>query len=136
MSGMQLWQKLGLVAVGGGLGSALRWLVAEWALHRFGPAFPWGTLIVNISGALAMGLVMGFLLSRSTTVWTAGEELPWRLLLASGLLGGYTTFSALAWETLALAAGGAAGRALANAGASLVLGLGAAWLGWRAGRML
>jgi CrcB protein len=133
---MPLWQKLGLVVLGGGVGAALRWSVAEWALHRWGPAFPWGTFIANVSGALLMGAVMGFLLARSQTVWAAGEELPWRLLLASGVLGGYTTFSALAWESLALAEGGTPWRAAANLGAALATGMLAVWLGAQLGRAL
>jgi CrcB protein len=133
---MDAWQKLGLVMVGGGAGSGLRWLVAEWSLQRFGPGFPWGTFIVNVSGAMAMGAVMGYLLARSGTVWTAGEELPWRLLLASGLLGGYTTFSALAWESLALAQGGGLWRMAANLLGSLAAGMLAVWLGAQLGRAI
>jgi CrcB protein len=133
---MPVWQKLGLVALGGGAGSALRWAVAEWTVHRWGPGFPWGTFIVNVSGALLMGVVMGFLLARSQTVWGAGQELPWRLMLATGLLGGYTTFSALAWESLALAEGGMPWRAAANLGTTLLAGMLAVWLGAQLGRAL
>lgn len=133
---MALWQKLALVALGGGAGSALRWLVAEWALARFGPAFPWGTFIANVSGALLMGLAMGFLLAREASGNDPAQGLSWKLLICSGLIGGYTTFSALAWESLRLLEAGSLMRAGLNILATAAIGLLAVWLGAVAGRAL
>lgn len=132
---MALWQKLALVAAGGGIGSMLRWLLAEWSLQRYGPAFPWGTFIVNISGAFLIGLVMGVLLQRGT-VGASGAGLSWKLLLCSGLIGGYTTFSALAWESLSLMESGAYGRAAFNLFGTVLIGMLAVWLGAQLGRAL
>jgi CrcB protein len=83
------------VAVGGAVGAAARYGVAEWMGRRWGWSFPWGTLAVNVTGSLAIGLLMTLLLSR-------GADPSHRLLLVTGFLGGYTTFSAFSFETLAL----------------------------------
>ena len=81
-----------LVAVGGGLGTALRYGVGRWAIALMGPGFPFGTFAVNIIGGFAMGLLAGWLARFSD----GGEEL--RLLLGVGVLGGFTTFSAFSLE--------------------------------------
>lgn len=80
-----------LVAVGGGLGTALRYGVGRWAMVLIGPGFPFGTFAVNIIGGFLMGLLAGWLARISS-----GEEL--RLLLGVGVLGGFTTFSAFSLE--------------------------------------
>ncbi len=77
-----------LVALGGATGSVARYLVSLWAIEHLGVAFPWGTLAVNVVGSACIGLAGGFGL---------GGEL--RLLLVTGLLGGFTTFSAFSLET-------------------------------------
>jgi CrcB protein len=127
---VSIWQKVGLVALGGAGGSVARLLLAEWAGQRWGAAFPWGTFIANISGALLIGLLMGLLLSRPT--------IPphYRLLLGTGVLGGYTTFSSWMYESWALADGGALSRAALNVGLGVVAGLVAAWAGLQLGRSL
>jgi CrcB protein len=81
-----------LVAVGGGLGTALRFGVGRWALALLGPGFPFGTFAVNIIGGFLMGLLAGWL----ARFGEGGEEL--RLLLGVGVLGGFTTFSAFSLE--------------------------------------
>ncbi len=81
-----------LVAIGGGIGSMLRYLVGRWALMNFGPGLPVGTWTVNIAGGLAMGLLAGWL----ARIDEGGESL--RLLLGVGVLGGFTTFSAFSLE--------------------------------------
>jgi CrcB protein len=105
------------------LGANLRFLVSTWALERWGVNFPCGTLIVNVSGAFAVGIVLAFL----------GEHLDvsplWRLFFVTGFLGGYTTFSAYAWEALSLADQGAWLRAGAYVVGSNVLGFAGVWLG-------
>jgi CrcB protein len=81
-----------LVALGGGLGTALRHGVGRWAIVALGPGFPFGTFAVNIIGGFLMGLLAGWLARMSS----GAEEL--RLLLGVGVLGGFTTFSAFSLE--------------------------------------
>lgn len=81
-----------LVAVGGALGSVLRFGVGRWAIALTGPGFPSGTFVVNIVGGFLMGLLAGWL----ARFGDGGEEL--RLLLGVGVLGGFTTFSAFSLE--------------------------------------
>lgn len=81
-----------LVALGGALGSSLRYLVGQWTLVNLGPGLPFGTWAVNILGGLAMGLLAGWL----SRVNEGGEGL--RLLFGVGVLGGFTTFSAFSLE--------------------------------------
>jgi len=85
-----------LVCLGGGIGAGLRHLTNLAAARLFGLAFPWGTLSVNIVGSLAMGLVAGWLAGRTG----ASQDL--RLFLATGLLGGFTTFSAFSLDAALL----------------------------------
>lgn len=82
-----------LVMLGGAIGAGARHLTGRAALALWGPAFPWGTLIVNLAGGLAMGLLAGWLAARAS-----GDE-ALRYLLGVGVLGGYTTFSAFSLET-------------------------------------
>ena len=81
-----------LVALGGAIGSVLRYLTGLAAAWLFGAGFPWGTLAVNIAGSLAMGLVMGFAASK----FPLTNEL--RVFAATGILGGFTTFSAFSLD--------------------------------------
>jgi CrcB protein len=112
------------VAGGGAVGAALRWGVGQW-LPWHPPAFPWATATVNVVGCLAIGLVLGWLLT------TAGQPRWLRPFLATGLLGGFTTFSAFAVETVRLLDDGAGSVALAYVAASLALGLLAVRVGAR-----
>ena len=105
------------VFLGGGLGALLRYGAGRLA------AYPFGTLIVNVSGCLAMGLLLGWLTSR-------GDHGPARLFLATGLLGGFTTFSAFSFDTLLLWQRGAHGAAFAYVAASVILSLAAVALGF------
>jgi len=82
-----------LVMLGGAAGAGARHLTGRAALALWGPGFPWGTLIVNLAGGLAMGLLAGWLAARAS-----GDE-ALRYLLGVGVLGGYTTFSAFSLET-------------------------------------
>ncbi len=102
-----------LVAVGGGVGSMLRYLVGRWALTNFGPGFPAGTWAVNIAGGLAIGLLMGWLARFDDD----SEQL--RLLLGVGVLGGFTTFSAFSLEVFAMINRGEIGLAGAYAVSSV-----------------
>ena len=85
-----------LVMAGGAVGAGARYLTGRAALHALGTGWPWGTLIVNVTGGLLMGLLVGALARVG-----AGE--PWRVLLGVGVLGGFTTFSSFTLELVTLA---------------------------------
>lgn len=104
-----------LVFVGAGLGGLARWGVGEAVQRWAGRAFPWGTLLVNVSGCLLMGGLMHLYAERG--LLTPNQ----RLFLMVGLLGGYTTFSSFGHEFDALLRGRGAGPAFAYAAASVVL---------------
>jgi CrcB protein len=87
-----------IVFLGGGLGAAFRHGVNLLSARLFGTAFPWHTLIENVTGSLAMGLATGYLAFKG-----GGEASQhWRLFLTTGILGGYTTFSAFSLDTALL----------------------------------
>ncbi len=109
--------------LGGAFGAGARHLVGRATLGLFGPAFPWGTLAVNLLGGLAMGLLAGSLVR----VGESGE--PWRLLLGVGVLGGFTTFSAFSLEVLLMLERGDWGVALGYILASVVGAVAAVALG-------
>ena len=120
-----------LVGIGGMLGSIARHLAGTLAITlaptaRLAP----GTLLVNVVGCLAIGLLLG---ATDARPWLSPER---RLFLVTGLLGGFTTYSAFAAETVRLAGTRAGALAVANVVLHLVLGLGAVWLGSRAGGVL
>src|SRR6202035_256098 len=111
------------------LGANLRFIVSTWALDRWGADFPYGTFIVNVSGAFAVGLVLAYLGARL-------EISPlWRLFFVTGFLGGYTTFSSYAWEALTLAEQGAVLRAAVYVVGSNLLGFAGVWLGGPTARL-
>lgn len=114
-----------LVAVGGGVGAAARFVVADTLRARRATALPWGTVTVNAVGSLAVGVVAGLVV----TVGADGGLEPWRLLLATGLCGGFTTFSTATVEAVTLLRGGHPGRALATTAANLLLSLAGVALG-------
>jgi fluoride exporter len=113
-----------LIALGGAFGSVARWLVSGWA-HRLTPTstFPWGTFAVNASGSFAIGAVLTLALERALVPPAT------RLFLVTGVLGGYTTFSAFSWESLALLRDGQWPAALGYTLGSLVTGVLAAFAG-------
>ena len=108
-----------LVALGGGLGAALRHLTNLAAFRLLGPNFPFGTLAVNVIGSFLMGVLVEVVARR----FGASAEL--RLFLATGVLGGYTTFSAFSLDTIVLWERGAPGLAVAYVGLSVLLSLSA-----------
>lgn len=121
------WQQLLVVAAGGALGSVGRFFTSEWLSGLAGKGFPWGTLAVNLLGSLLAGLLFAWLMGREGAVaWV-------RLLLMVGVLGGFTTWSSFALETLLLGRGGSVGLAVAYVLASLMGGLLLVWLGFRLG---
>ena len=123
-------QKLLLVGSGGFVGASLRFTVATICQRLGTGQFPWGTLIVNVVGSLVIGLVAGLAEGRELLTPSG------RLFLFTGLLGGFTTFSALALESVTLAAEGMGGKAALSVASQLLLGLGAAWVAYFAGQQL
>ena len=85
--------KLFLVAAGGATGAVVRYLAGGWTLRLLGGGWPYGTLLVNVVGGLAMGLLVAVLAARG-----GADQERWRLLLGVGVLGGFTTFSAFSLE--------------------------------------
>ncbi len=122
--------RLLLVLAGGALGSGGRYLVTVWMVDRFGAAFPWGTLAVNIAGSFLIGL----LATLADDLGRIGPET--RTFLVAGVLGGFTTFSSFSLETLRLAEGHDTVRAMMYVAGSIALGLAAAVLGAIVGRGL
>ena len=118
-----------LVALGGAVGGMARHWVSGAVARRWGETFPWGTLVVNVSGAACIGLLAGLLLARPTPV--AGHAPIWTALVV-GILGSYTTVSSFSLQTLALLRAGEPLRAALNVLASLVSCLAAAALGYGA----
>lgn len=87
-----------IVFLGAGLGGALRHGVNVGCARWCGIEFPWGTVTVNVAGSLAMGLIAGWLAFRGAETWTQ----PLRLFLTTGILGGFTTFSAFSLDAMLL----------------------------------
>ena len=85
-----------LVFIGGGLGASLRHAVNVLCARGLGTAFPWGTFIINITGSTVMGLIAGYL------AFKGEASQAWRLFLMTGILGGYTTFSAFSLDAVLL----------------------------------
>ncbi len=113
--------EVGLVALGGALGAILRYLVTNWVQHRV-DFFPWGTVVVNLVGSFLIGMVLEMTLRGYLSSHV-------RLLLAVGILGGFTTFSSLSWEMLTLLEEGDILPAFLYGFGSLVVGVFCAWLG-------
>jgi CrcB protein len=120
--------KLALVILGGALGTAARFGMVS-AAQRLnpataeGPAWPWGTFVVNLIGCFAIG----YLATSFGGRWPVRDE--WRAAILVGVLGGFTTFSSLAWEGVDMFQSGHPGKAAAYVIASNALGLGLAWVG-------
>jgi CrcB protein len=110
-----------LVGLGGAAGSILRSLAAIWIKNNH---FPLATLLVNIIGSFIIGLVI------ATSLRNPSFDANWRLFLATGICGGFTTFSAFSAENLQLIQQGRMGLFVLYAVGSVLLGLGAAWLGF------
>jgi fluoride exporter len=118
-----------LLVLAGAGGALARYEVELTVRRRVGASFPYGTLLINVSGSLVLGVLAGVAAHHgvSTQVVTVA---------GTGLLGAYTTFSTFSFDTVALAETGRIRAAAANLGASLVLGLGAAALGLVIGHYL
>jgi CrcB protein len=106
-----------LVGLGGFLGANARYLVAHWIGLRYGTSFPYGTLVINVSGSFVIGLFLVLVTERFLIHPT------WRLFFSVGFLGAYTTFSTFSFESLALMQNGFWLLSLLNIVGSVVLGL-------------
>ena len=106
-----------LVFLGGGLGSTLRHTINVVCARCLGTAFPYHTFLINITGSLVMGLIAGYL------AFKGEASQPWRLFLMTGVLGGYTTFSAFSLDTALLYERGAIGLAALYVVGSVVLSI-------------
>lgn len=118
-----------IVAFGGAVGSVFRYLVGVWALRWFGPIFPWGTLAVNVVGSFAIGILTEMVIRRF------GGSTEMRLLLVTGLLGGFTTFSSFALEVAQLVERGAIPLAATYLAASVIVSIAAVFGGLFLGRL-
>lgn len=120
-----------MVAAGGALGASLRYLTVAWAGRAFGLGFPAGTMIVNVLGSLLIGLLAVALMERFPGAW--GRYAPF---LITGVLGGFTTFSAFSLDALYLLERGRIEAAAVYIGGSVLLSILAVWAGFAAGRAL
>ncbi len=106
-----------LVFVGGGLGASLRHFINVTCARCMGNGFPWGTFIINFTGSTVMGLIAGYL------AFKGEASQPWRLFLMTGILGGYTTFSAYSLDAALLYERGELGLAALYVIGSVVLSI-------------
>lgn len=118
------------VAAGGALGAASRFLVGKMMLRMMGPGFPWGTLVVNVAGSFAIGLIVMMLAGRYQL------SPAWQGFLVTGILGGFTTFSAFSLELGLMIERHEIPQAALYGLGSLVFGVIALFMGLYAGRYL
>jgi CrcB protein len=119
-----------LIGLGGFLGANARYLIGGWVADRLSPSFPYGTLVINVSGSFVIGLFLALITER----FSAPAGL--RLFFAIGFLGAYTTFSTFSFESLALIQDRAYLAAAANVVGSVVLSLLAVTVGAVIGRAI
>jgi fluoride exporter len=124
-----VWTML-MIALGATAGANLRYALSVWAARQWGTAFPYGTLLINVSGSFMIGVVMVLL----TTRFSSSDA--WRLLLVTGLLGGFTTFSSFSYECYMLLISGSWLAAGLNILASVGLGLVGVFLGVGMARLI
>ena len=113
---------LALVMLGAALGAPCRWLLDRFVQSRHDSVLPWGTFVINVLGSLALGLLLGAASSHELVA-----------LLGTGFCGGFTTFSTFGFESVRLGERGSGSIALLNVGASMAVGLLAAFAGWYLG---
>ena len=117
------------ICLAGAAGTGARYLVALWAAQRFGSAFPYGTLIVNLIGSFAIAAVM-------QTATALSWSVTFRSAITIGFIGGLTTYSSFNYETSRLLDEGAAGAAMLNVAGTLLGAFAAGWLGLFSARLL
>ena len=118
-----------LIAVGGALGSVAPYLVDGWVQANAGATFPWGTLVVNVTGSLLLAFLVR---------WVEGVAAPseWRGFLALGFCGAYPTFSTFSYKTAGLLQGGQLLRTAGYIGGSVLLSLPGVLVGFRVAAMV
>jgi CrcB protein len=126
---MAAMDRLLWICLGGAVGSGTRYLVALWAAQRFGSAFPYGTMIVNLGGCFVIAALMHAALS-------LGWSPTLRSALTVGFVGGLTTYSSFNYETMRLIEEGALAAAFVNLAITLAGGFTAGWLGLLSARAL
>lgn len=119
------------VAAGGAIGSVARFWLTGAVAALTGPRFPWGTLLINISGSFVIGLVAGITLTPARV----GMHPDARIFLMTGICGGFTTFSAFSLQTIELIQTGDVVPAVGYVMGSIALCLLAVWTGWLLGRL-
>lgn len=123
-------EKILAVALGGAIGALTRMFVTEWIQHKVSYSLPYGTMIVNLLGALIIGLLMSWFLNRpDTPIWI-------KFFLVTGCLGGLTTFSTFSFEWVDLLMTGDYTGALFYGGIQILGGLLLCWLGLNIGRAI
>jgi CrcB protein len=125
-----MFAQIVVVAVGAAVGGVLRFIVANAFVQRFGAGFPYGTLFINVTGSFCIGLIAQLAVTR-----TFGVSPLLKVFAMVGVLGGYTTFSSFALESVTLTAEGAPALAAAYMAASVSLGFCAAYAGGLLGRL-
>jgi len=119
-----------IIGLGGFLGAVSRYIVSDWAAQKWGAAFPYGTLMINMAGSFVLGLF----LAASTERLLVDPRL--RLFLATGFLGAFTTFSTFTYESTELMLNGGRGLGLLNLMGSVLLGTFMAFSGIWLGKQL
>jgi CrcB protein len=122
--------RLLLICLGGAVGTGARYLLSGWLLRSLGPSFPYGTLSVNVIGSFLLAVVMHVGLATSALSPTL------RVVLGTGVMGGFTTYSTFNYETLQYLQEGAAGVAALNVFATLAICFAAGSLGLLCGRWI
>lgn len=112
----------GLISCAGACGALVRYFIGRFVATHFSVTFPWATLLINVSGAFLIGLISGMVTRHVVNVQMQS-------VLATGFLGGYTTFSTMSWESVQLARGGNRRLAILYLGGNFVPGLLAAAVG-------
>lgn len=126
---MKEWAVYCIVGTGGFIGANARFVLGRWAAQKWGTDFPWGTFLINVSGSFLLGL---FAALAVRFAWNDG----WRLLIAVGFLGAFTTFSTFTYESLQLMEQGRLLRAGLNLLGSVAVGMLGVALGVAAARIL
>jgi len=119
-----------LISLGAVVGANARYIVGVWAAERFGPAFPYGTFLINVSGSFLIALFLTYLADRLVA------DPAWRLILATGFCGSYTTFSTYTLEAMTLAREGSYDLAALYVLGSAAVGLAAIAAGTLAARLI
>jgi CrcB protein len=123
-------EKFIVISIGAVLGANARYWLSGWAAEKFGTSFPYGTLLVNLTGSLVMGFFITIISERFVV------DPYWRLFIAIGFLGAYTTFSTYTYESIALLLAGQVGLGLLNLVGSSLAGTLAVTIGILLGRAL